>query len=220
MQPGFHVLAAPRAVDALWPAARQEAALALLPQALHPEILRFQSAADRQNRTLARLLLQYGLGQHGLEQLLPLWQRDAQERPFFSASSACAAVPDVSCAHAPGLAVVALGFGVRVGIDAEPAAHAPSLAAYSDVFSPAELYFIESSPPAGHPFATLWSRKEALLKLDGRGLNADPLNVSTLTPSVPLYALDIHPGYVCHVAVSTPCQGTLTLLDADFWEAV
>lgn len=213
--PVFAVYAAPW--TAIWPAPRLHATLALLPSALHTEILRWNPPADRQNRALARLLLRHALREHGLEQLLPTWQRDAQGRPFFPTSSACPAPPDISCAHAPGLAAVALGLGVRVGIDAEPAHSRPTLAPYADIFSAAEFYFLEASPPSARPFATLWTRKEALCKLDGRGLTAATARINALSPATPLYALEIHTDYVCHLATSIPCPGTVALLKDDFW---
>lgn len=203
--------------SAPWSAEAMDAALALLPSTLHGEILRFAAPEDRQARILARLLLREGLARRGMDAALAGWRRDAWGRPFLEARPHFPAPPDFSCAHAPGLVATALGWGCRVGVDVEPCASAPGAARCSDAFSPAEWYFLEAAPPSANAFATLWTRKEALLKLDGRGLYAGPARVDALAPPVPLHAPSIHSDYVCHAATDVPCKGLLTVLPPEDW---
>lgn len=202
--------------DTPWTPGEQDAALTLLPASLHGEILRFSSPQERQGRILARLLLREGLARRGMAEALRRWRRAPSGRPFLAPDAACPCPPDFSCAHAPGLTATALGWGLRVGLDVEPRTATQGATLYTSMFSPAELYFLEAAPPSAHAFATLWTRKEALLKLSGRGLNADPARLDVLNSALPLHAPLVHPDYVCHAATDKLCEGTLSVLPPDF----
>jgi 4'-phosphopantetheinyl transferase len=85
-----------------------------------------------------------------------------------------AAGPEISIAHAGGLAVCALSEKGPIGIDCEPVA-AKTAGTLALVASGAELARSEFSPEAQ---TRLWCSKEAVLKLLGLGLSCDPREVA------------------------------------------
>lgn len=212
--PKVHILACVWDRHSVWSEEDETTALHILPAVHQAEVQRYQNTDARRARITARLLLRHGLLQKRMDASLASWQRDSAGRPFLQASTS-ENVPDISCSHAPGCAVVALGWGCRVGIDIEhDDSTLPPLAQYATVFSAAELYFLGASPPSARPFPFLWTRKEALLKLHGQGLRQNPRSVNALTPSTPLLTVDIHPDYLCHLATDVPCEGTVEMLPA------
>lgn len=165
---------------------------------------------------MARLLLREGLRHWGLPYRFASESRDAAGRPFLPITSALPNPPDISFSYAPagsgarglassGFTAVALGRGCRVGIDIEPLATLfppPLSPVFAKIFTPAEL---------AHPLADpvrLWTRKEALLKADGRGLVMDLSQLDVLADAVFfdgtawwLHTVDAGPEHACSVAV-------------------
>ncbi len=87
----------------------------------------------------------------------------------------------VSFAHSDRLAVCALSHAGRVGVDVEPldrrVARADDIAARC--FSDGERAFLDAAPDRDRAFLTIWTRKEALGKALGTGLNADVATLDT-----------------------------------------
>jgi len=106
--------------------------------------------------------------------LLPI-RRGPQGKPFLEGG------PAFNLSHCAGLALVALvaldeQASAGVGIDIEMLdARTPAPAEIVHVFSPSEQAAIAAAPAAGRPLAMLrcWTRKEALLKAAGCGLDED-----------------------------------------------
>lgn len=148
--------------------AGMERCLALLPAAMRPGVSRYRRPADQWLRLTARLLLARVLAEAGLGRLAGLgsWRRDRNGRPFLAGAGA-----DVSISHTPGLTACAVGLGCRVGLDVEelkpldPEELLPHL-------GPAERELLRGSPHPARTAVRLWSRHEAVLKADGRGLLA------------------------------------------------
>jgi 4'-phosphopantetheinyl transferase len=108
----------------------------------------------------------------------------------------------VSVSHAGNRVLVAVGDGIRVGVDVEPADRAVDLA----TLVPATLTAAEehalgttSSPHRG--FLTYWTRKEAVLKALGTGL------------STPARAVEVTAPWASPAVVGGPCHVVLTDLD-------
>jgi 4'-phosphopantetheinyl transferase len=125
---------------------------------------------------------------------------------------------DVSFSRSDGLALVAVGAGVRVGVDVEPVRPwDPQLAAVA--LSAKELAALAGRSPAqrARAFARAWTRKEALLKGVGLGLAVDPRDLTVSMTARPaliawnavdlsrwaLRAPPVDPGWAAAVAVES-----------------
>lgn len=78
--------------------------------------------------------------------------------------------------HSEGLALMAFARQGRLGIDVEWVRHLPEAFAIARRnFAPAEVQWLESSPPEQQAeiFFRIWTRKEAVLKAVGAGLTVD-----------------------------------------------
>lgn len=159
-------------------------------------------------RRTARLLVQEGLRRWDLPHAFVRIEKNSQGRPFLSCGAdvpQSSVFPDISLSHAPGLSAVALGWGCRVGVDVEPVSTLFPPPMCARLFTPAEM---------AHPLADpvrLWTRKESVLKGDGRGLCVDLSQLEALQDSVELDGVIWHwhdisagPEHVCCLAVDRP----------------
>lgn len=149
-----------------------------------------------------RLLLCEGLARWGLPHPFVTVRKSGTGRPFLPAIPALPCPPDISLSHAPGLSALALGANCRVGVDVEPLSTLFPPPLFARLFTPAEL-----ADPLADP-VRLWTRKEAVLKGDGRGLTVDLAQVDALAEQVTLDGVtwqlrDVPAGaeHVCSVAV-------------------
>jgi 4'-phosphopantetheinyl transferase len=134
---------------------------------------RMVEAVDRAEYALAHAALRQILGE-----CLRTPPRDVEIAYLASGKPSVATETDVrfSLAHSAGLALVAVTRGREVGVDVE------ALRPYAEVAPVARRYFsmrenecITSSRDPARTFFKFWTRKEAILKLTGRGLR-QPLN--------------------------------------------
>ncbi|MEN5267131.1 4'-phosphopantetheinyl transferase superfamily protein [Stenotrophomonas sp. TWI587] len=116
----------------------------------------------------ARVLLAEQLG--GEPEHLPL-QRDPRGRPELHGPLAHVGT---GWSHSHGQLLVALGEGVRLGVDLEPLRPRPRmLEIVQRFFHPAEIAWLESldENARNHWFFRVWCAKEALLKAQGQGIS-------------------------------------------------
>lgn len=102
-------------------------------------------------------------------------------RPFVAAPPNLTGVVRISLSRAGELTVVAVSWAGAVGIDIEQIASVRR-AGFDDVaFTAAERSELGglTVADADHARAVFWTRKEAVLKLNGVGLRVDPLHVGT-----------------------------------------
>jgi phosphopantetheinyl transferase len=93
-----------------------------------------------------------------------------------------------SASSTPGEVVVALARGTAVGVDVERR-RGDRANLYARVCTPAEQAALRrAGAGAGALFHTLWTRKEAVLKLLGVGLARPPANVDALVPATRAFA--------------------------------
>ncbi len=140
--------------------------LARLPVALHPEINRYHRLEDRLARLTARLLLQKTLQILGLsrESTLDDWHKTPNGRPFIRNSYV-----DISISHANPWVVSAVSVKCRVGIDVE--IFRPfEIDALIPYLTTVEVEFIRKAARPEVEALHCWSKREAILKADGRGL--------------------------------------------------
>ncbi|MCK5540939.1 MAG: 4'-phosphopantetheinyl transferase superfamily protein [Deltaproteobacteria bacterium] len=139
-----------------------------LPVALHPEINRYHRLEDRLARLTARLLIRKTLQVLGLsrESTLDDWHKSPHGRPFLLNSYA-----DISISHANPWVVSAVGLKCRIGIDVE--IFRPfELDALIPYLTATEVGRIQKSSRPEVEALHCWSKREAILKADGRGLLA------------------------------------------------
>ncbi|WP_169449144.1 4'-phosphopantetheinyl transferase family protein [Patulibacter americanus] len=185
-----------------------EAVLALLDEAERERLARLRRPADRARfatgRRLARTALGALLGVAPAE--VPLTVGPAG-RPRV----ADAAALDLSVAHAGAHVFVAVADGGRrVGVDVEGGSGAPlpDAGLLGVVCTPSERAALAGLEPGPRhdAFLALWTRKEAVLKADGRGLLVDPTTLEL--------ALE-DPPRVLVAPAGVPGPDRLTLRDLD-----
>ncbi|MBW3578797.1 MAG: 4'-phosphopantetheinyl transferase superfamily protein [Actinobacteria bacterium] len=113
-----------------------------------------------------------------------------------------------SLSHSGDLVALAVTAGVSVGIDVEKiGALPPDPALVAAALAESERLVLDSLPEAEQvrAFTTYWTRKEAVLKADGKGLTAGP---DCLVVSAPA-----EPPQVLQPATSPPVLGPVRLYD-------
>lgn len=83
---------------------------------------------------------------------------------------------EFNLSHSEDLALVAVAWGRRLGVDLERIRHPAPLDVATRFFSPREQQVMGAIPPSGRPaaFFTCWVRREAYLKAIGEGLAVSP----------------------------------------------
>lgn len=143
--------------------------LSLLPYDLQKEVVAYQSQMDAWRSLVGKLLWASFLG----KTVLPLhslaeFSRDNFNRPFIYGA------PDGNIAHSKDWVAFACSQTGDVGIDVQ-AWQGIKLAAFTKSFTKKEWVYIRAADKQDQAFFRLWTRKEALVKADGRGMHL-PLN--------------------------------------------
>lgn len=172
---------------------------------------RMRRSIDRERRLVTRGLLRLAIARwSSCEPADVEITTGPHGRPLVAVPTGTA--PHVSVSHTDGCSIVALSAG-RVGVDVEPARRSVGRDVGARICSPSERRALASIEP-GHDDAALlrtWVRKEAALKLDGRGLAVDPRSLDVRSPRVRLPAggrwrrahlhdVDVGPDHVAAVA--------------------
>lgn len=163
-------------------------------------------------------------GALGIDPLVVPIREGAHGRPHLAPR--CPGLPPIgfNLSHSGERFIVALALGVDPGVDVERIRARRSLERLArHCFSPAERRAVAADPEPMHAFYRVWSRKEAVIKADGRGVSIglDRFDVSAGDPpallqacwegAVPdeaarwsLRSLDAGPGYAAALAVRRP----------------
>jgi len=182
-----------------------QALMSNLPEAMHPDITRFQRWQDRQATLLGKMLLSHviqDLGQ-ALSALSQL-NMNPYKRPYLPG------YPDFNIAHSGEWVTLALVDQGSVGIDVEQKKPV-DLAPYRSICAPEEWSLLQQATDRQAAFFDLWTRKEAVCKADGMGLYRHLERINTLQNPViledrawHLRHLPVGPGYAGHVATTYP----------------
>jgi 4'-phosphopantetheinyl transferase len=125
-----------------------------------------------------------------------------------------------SISHSGARVVVAISRGVTLGVDVERVgATGPDASMIGSVLCPTERHAFMAMPSPAHPwaFCRYWTRKEAVLKATGDGLEVSPVRIAVTAPgtapalvrwsgpgrpatSVHLYDLEAPSGYAASLA--------------------
>lgn len=129
-------------------------------------------------------------------------QWDEYQRPFISGEI------DFNISHTKGLIVCALVKGGKIGVDAEQIIPV-NISDYREVFTPQEYQLIDQSEHSLVAFYDYWTRKEAVIKADGRGFFLAPNTFEALKDQLWLAGRDWRirklsapENYVCHLVLS------------------
>ncbi|WP_435261631.1 4'-phosphopantetheinyl transferase family protein [Tenacibaculum sp. nBUS_03] len=177
----------------------------LLPKAMQERLSKFRRWQDAYTYLYGKLLLKKSMLQFGYDYSLESIKTTEHGKPYFENSSF-----SFNISHSEEYVVCAISNDekVNLGIDIEKVKPI-KIDGFSAVFSPEEKKEIDSY----NKFYTCWTRKEAIVKADGRGLTI-PLNtINTLKLSTKLdnekYYLskvDINEGYIAHIASLTKIE--------------
>jgi 4'-phosphopantetheinyl transferase len=150
---------------------------ALLPPAQKEKNRRYRRWEDRHLHLFARLLLREGLLRHGYEEnILDAIQTNAYDKPFLNEDI------DFSISHSGNQVVCAISKKVRLGVDIEKKDRQFDLDLLGNILSPDERDYVLGAHDKCDAFFRIWTRKESLIKADGRGFSASPLDQINCLP--------------------------------------
>lgn len=174
------------------------------PVSLLKRIESYHRWQDRQASLYGKLLLDRMAGLLlGQRPDLARLQYDRYQRPYFLNSGEF----DFNISHTEGLVVCgcAVGHG-RIGVDVERLKPV-DVGEFVTVFTQEELMMLRGSPRIQRDFYRLWTRKEAVMKADGRGFHLDASSIDSLAEPVTIgdnrYTtswVDVGPDHMGHVA--------------------
>ena len=174
--------------------------VSVLPEDARPGIYRYRRWEDAHAALLGKHLLLYAFRRLHLDYTLSDIGYTSYKRPFIKGA------PDFNISHSGNIAVCAIAGKGYVGIDIEKPVplHVED---FRQQFTPEEWDAIRNDPAAPEIFYRYWTRKEAVLKAAGTGLNEALHELNTIEDTVSyhqhtwqLKPVTIMPGYICHLA--------------------
>ncbi len=175
-----------------------------VPKNIRERISRYRRWEDRQLGLFGKMLLLDGLGEYGYRSnCLDNLSYNKFGRPFLDNSI------DFNVSHAGRYVVCAISDRGKVGIDIEKI-RLVELADFERYMTDEEKTAIRESDRQYETFYEYWTKKESVVKADGRGLSISLKNISISGKSALLdngrYFLvnidNIDASYKCHLAVS------------------
>lgn len=140
--------------------------LPILPQSYREKIIRFRNWKDAQLSLLGRLLLE-----HGIKTKFPEYSDISEigytsfNKPYFKHHNL-----KFNISHSKDMAICVLSDGADMGIDIEEVAPV-NINDFKHYMTPFEWQEVVSSPKKEDAFYKYWTKKEAVIKADGRGLS-------------------------------------------------
>jgi 4'-phosphopantetheinyl transferase len=171
-------------------------------------ILRFRFVKDRVAALAGQLLIHFALRSTGLPEGACLQiRRTPYGRPYLDESI------DFNISHSGEYVVCCVGSASRVGIDIEEMRDI-AFQDFEEVMNQAEWDRIKSSPKPQETFFQYWTKKESIIKADGRGLSVPLTAFEWMRDDVVLldhrtwylHPLAIDSRYAAHLAVDHDVQ--------------
>lgn len=177
--------------------------LPLLSDAESSRVGQIKNPLQAFNTSVGRILLARALVLIGQHEKMDMLQYGRYGKPFFPNS-----MVRFSISHTAGAVLCAISMEGSLGIDIERRRKIPTHR-FKRFFSQEELAFIGDDEQR---FVDLWSRKEALLKADGRGLAMHPGHYNSLrNPQLTdqkeqwyIQPLEVPEGYAASIALHAP----------------
>jgi len=179
----------------------QERLLSFLPQSLKAPIVRCRSKMEKKARLFGKLLLREGFAKYSSSvNVLESLKFNKYGRPYYEGKI------DFNISHSDGCVVCALSDDVRLGIDIEKVRDI-DLHLFEKYMTTGEWRNIHSSSNQLVEFYRYWTRKESIMKADGRGMSAplQDININDLTGELDaklwlLNEVKIDLDYICTLA--------------------
>jgi len=180
--------------------------LQLLPSAIQNKILKFRNWQDAERCLVGNILLIQGIQALGrMEFSLNDLKYTGYRKPYFDDSIS------FNISHSGEYIICAISESNKVGVDIEEIKSIP-FEDFSNLFADQEWDAVANSENKFHAFYTLWTKKEAFLKVIGCGLS-QPLNEVVIQNNCItwegkewfLHAIDIdsqHIAYLCSDIIS------------------
>ena len=151
---------------------KYEELLTLFPEKTRNEVLKLKKWESGYVRLLSKMLLLKGMQCFNMAEFsFDLLQYTVYGRPFFNANI------DFNISHTNKCAVCVISDSLKVGVDVEEIRNI-DLNDFSESFNADEWRSITESPAPIHTFFNYWTRKEAIIKADGRGMYIPLLSVN------------------------------------------
>lgn len=174
-----------------------------MPKNIKQRIDRYRRWQDRQAVLFGKILLRNCLTEYGYpSECLEMLRIDEWGRLYLDGGI------DFNISHSGGCVVCAASRRAKVGIDIEEI-RGVELDDFTEHFSSEEWRFIVESPDPNRAFHDRWTRKESVLKADGRGLSVSLATVSCIGDKAVcsetvwfLREIHIRYGYSCHLATN------------------
>ncbi|HMQ46814.1 MAG TPA: 4'-phosphopantetheinyl transferase superfamily protein [Saprospiraceae bacterium] len=174
----------------------------LLPKAMQEKISRLRQWQDRQASLLGKLLLLEGFKKLGYTPDLSLIAFDENQRPFTTLPF------DFNIAHAGKYVLAAFNTEGRIGIDVENI-RPIQLPDFQSVLAPQEAAHLKQHPDPYRFFFHIWTKKEAVIKAEGRGIAHQLQLINTLDNPILLedtywhvQEVPLDAEHVCHFATA------------------
>ncbi len=186
---------------------RLDALVNQLPSYFHPKILRHRKNEDIQASAIGKLLLLDGLRKiYGMEaDVIDSISYSKYNKPYLREKSI-----DFNISHSSDLVVCVFCSKSKVGVDIEKI-RPVNIQDFRNVFSNQEMSSMSSAQNRFQAFFNLWTKKEALLKGEGIGLNFPLDKISfehggdecyRLTNKWFLRPIHLHDSYCCWLATT------------------
>lgn len=174
--------------------------LSLLSESEKAKIIKYKQAQDRIRRIYGKMLLLQGLRRFGKEDQICQIEYTQFNKPFIANSL------KFNISHSGNYVVCAVNELADIGVDIEQICHLP-LPELRHFCSAFEWKKIEESDNPLNQFYTFWTKKEAVLKADGRGLSVNLNELDSISDKISidsriwhLKQIILDDNYICHIA--------------------
>jgi len=192
-----------------------ERLLESLPSILQHKVRSYRKREDQQTSLVAKCLLRIALRKFVAydPSILGNLQYDSENRPYIREHSI-----DFNISHSHHSVGCCFSTTGRVGLDIEKITDI-NIDDFKHHINESEFAKITSSRDPAIAFFQYWTKLEAVIKADGRGLQIpmnkvmfDVNNACTIDGKVwYTYSLDLYPGYAANVAVDKPLSNQMTV---------
>jgi len=189
-----------------------------MPIPIQEKIRRYKNWEDAHTSLVGKLLLIQGLKDIGLPKTnLSTLQYNQYGRPYISKNI------DFNISHSETLVMCAINTHGDVGIDVEKIIPIDKTDFY-DCWTPKETEAIYKDTKEYHTFYTYWTKKEALVKAVGDGLNIPLKNIEIKANHATvanhgkwyLKEISISEKYIAHIATKEPYNFPIVLIQKQY----
>ena len=175
--------------------------LGLMPEEVRKKILRFRRWQDAHASLFGKLLLLKAADYLGEKDFLfSQLKYNSYGRPFLDGTG------DFNITHTNGLVACVLSKNCSVGIDVEQI-RPIKLSEFTNIYTDKEWSIVHNAEDSNATFFHFWTRKEALIKADGRGMSLKLTDIEVIDDEVSieglpyfLQTLKLDDEYLAHLA--------------------